>query len=167
MADGLCCVATMAVEGAIRSVWRGRIAAPRSAPVVGELATVVRDKDPRERTGDRAGVSTVGRACVSTDARAGVVSAGRGVKMVAENTPRELASGRARTPGDSVTSITPVAVGARPRMWPYSCVTTVNRSICPRAGVEPVDQPQPAAVRSIQISPTSYIPSQPGVISAM
>src|SRR5262245_7699517 len=174
MADGLCCVPRMAVEGATRSVWSVRIAAARSAPVVGELATVVWDEEPRERTGGRAGVSTVGRACVSTGARAGAVSAGRGVEMVgedtrrelasagrgvemvAENTPRELASGRARTPGDRVTCITPDSVGARPRMWPNSWVTTVNRSIRPGAGVEPVDQPQPAAVRSIQISPTSY-----------
>src|SRR5262245_18475449 len=118
MTDDLCCELRMAVEGAILSVWSVRIAAARSAPVVEELATVVRDEEPRERTGARAGVSTVGRACVSTDARAGVVSAGRGVKMVADDTPRELASGRARTPGNRVTSITPVAVGARLRMWP-------------------------------------------------
>src|SRR5437764_178814 len=116
MADGLCWVPKMAVEGAILSVWSVRIAVARSAPVVEGLATVVRDEDPRESTGVRAGVSTDGRACVSTDARAGVAAAGRGVEMVAEVTPREPASGRARTPGDRVTSMTPVAVGAKLRM---------------------------------------------------
>src|SRR6266536_4534390 len=100
MADGLCCVPRMAVEGAILSVCSVRIAAASSAPVVVRLATVGRDEDPRERTGDRAGVATDGRACVSIDARAGVAAAGRGVEMVAEDTPRELASGRDRTPGD-------------------------------------------------------------------
>src|SRR5262245_299264 len=67
MAEGLCCVPRMAVEGTILSVCTVRIAAARSAAVVEELSTVVRDEESRERTGARAGVSTDAGAGVSTD----------------------------------------------------------------------------------------------------
>src|SRR5439155_8320988 len=82
--------------------------------------------------------------------------------------PPELpgASGSWRTPGARVTAITPAGVGARPRTWPNSCETTVSKSILSAAGVAPVDQPQPAAVRSIQISPLEVRPSQPREIDA-
>src|SRR5262245_16408106 len=67
------------------------------------------------------------------------------------------ASGTDRTPGASFASITPVSSCSNPSRCPSSCVTTESRSIFPGAPL--VDQPQPAAFRSIQISPEEAKPS--------